>query len=172
MGFNAEQEIRELHRLVAELQRGQAQRQLWSYPPQGPQLIYPIGGQTLGTSGAITSYGIKKFSGNLSGITTQTYDPGTCNPTTGAETAGPSPARTAWPDGLGFGDLWNGTAFVRVIIVNDSQGCMAGALSGGASDDTTYLPTGTSPTRMLSKAIVSVTKADASIVLAYVPLLG
>ncbi len=157
------------HRILREERRILPSRSGALMRPVG---IYPIGGQTLGTSGAITSYGIKKYAGILAGITTQTYDPGTCNPVTGVETGAPSPARTAWPDGLGFGDMWDGVAFSRVIIVNDSRGCMAGALAGGASDDTTYLPTSSRPGRMVSQEIAYVTKADGSLEPAYVPLLG
>ncbi len=136
-----------------------------------PQLIIIIGGNTLGTFNGITTYGIAKFSGTLASVTTQTYDPGTVNASTGAETGGPSPAITAWPSGLGYGTLWDGDTYSRVIVCNDSRGAMATALIGGASDDTTYAPT-YRQVRMLSQRIVGVTKADSSVVSAYSPDLG
>lgn len=136
-----------------------------------PVLIIVIGGQVLGTFNAITTYGITKFSGTLSGITTQTYDPGTVNATTGAETGAPSPAIGSWPAGIGYGTRWNGNGFDRVIICNDSRGMMATALIGGASDDTTYAPS-FRQVRMLSQRLVAVTKADATTVSAYSPDIG
>lgn len=137
----------------------------------GIKPIIVIGGQSLGTFNTITTYGITKFSGTLSGITTQTYDPGTVNSSTGAETGGPSPAITAWPSGLGYGTMWNGSTYERVMIVNDSRGTMATALIGGASDDTTYAPT-YRQVRVLSSRLVSVTLADSTTISAYSPDLG
>lgn len=139
--------------------------------PGGPQTIIIIGGQTLATFNGITTYGIKRFAGTLSGITTQTYDPGTVSATTGAQTGAPSPAITAWPNGIGFGTMWDGAEYTRVIVCNDQRGGAATAMIGGASDDTTYAPT-YRQTRMLSQQILEVSLADASIVLAYVPDIG
>ncbi len=136
-----------------------------------PQLVIIIGGNSLGVFNGITTYGISKFAGTLSGVTTQTYDPGTVNSATGVETGAVSPAITAWPAGLGYGTLWDGDAYSRVIVCNDSRGTMASALIGGASDDTTYAPT-YRQVRMLSSRIVPVTKADGTIVSAYSPDLG
>lgn len=134
--------------------------------------IYIIGGQSLGTFNTITTYGIVKFSGVLSGITTQTYDPGTVNSTNGVETGGPSPAITAWPNGLGYGTMFNGSTYERVMVVNDNQGTMATALIGGASDDTTYAVTTNRMCRMQSSRIVSVSLADGTSISAYSPDLG
>ncbi len=136
-----------------------------------PVVIIVIGGASLGTFNSITTYGIAKFSGTLSAVTTQTYDPGTVNSATGAETGGPSPAITAWPSGLGYGTLWDGDTYSRVIVCNDSRGTMAVAMLGGASDDTTYAPT-YRQSRILSQRIVSVTKADGTSISAYSPDLG
>ncbi len=136
-----------------------------------PVVIVVIGGASLGTFNSITTYGIAKFNGTLSGVTTQTYDPGTVNSATGAETGAPSPAITAWPSGLGYGTMWDGDTYSRVIVCNDSRGTMAVAMIGGASDDTTYAPT-TRQSRILAQRIISVTKADGSIVSAYSPDLG
>ncbi len=58
-----------------------------------------------------------------------------------------------------------------MIVCNDSRGTMATALIGGASDDTTYAPT-YRQVRMLSSRFVKVTKADASIVMAFSPDIG
>lgn len=160
----------------------QLERQLASLRQQTPVRIGPttattinpiiiIGGQSLGNLGGITTYGITRYSGILSGITTQTYDPGTVNATTGAETGGPSPAITAWPDGLGYGTLWNGTTFERVIVVNDDNGPLSTALIGGASDDATYAPS-YRQCRTLSTRTASVTLADLTTITAYIPDLG
>ncbi len=136
-----------------------------------PVLIMPIGGNSLGVFNGITTYGITKVVGTLSGVTTQTYSPGTVNTSTGAETVAPSPAVTAWPGGLGYGTRWNGTIYDRVLICNDSRGSMATALIGGASDDTTYVPS-YRQVRMLSQRVVSVSKLDGTLVYAYSPDLG
>ncbi len=162
----------EFDRLKRELvaMRGQTPIRLQPTPLQ-PQAIIIIGGQTMGTFNSITYYGIEKFAGTLSGITTQTYDPGTCNSATGAETGAPSPAITAWPSGIGFGLRWDGKIYRRVIVVNDSRGGCANALLGGANDDTTYVPS-VRTTTILSSKQVSVTKADASIVSGWSPDLG
>lgn len=140
-------------------------------PPGPPRAIIIIGGQTLGTFNSITTYGIKKYSGTLASITTQTYDPGTVNATTGAQTGAPSPAITAWPDGIGFGTMFDGEEYSRVIVCNDSRGTMQTALIGGASDDTTYAPSERQVT-ILSARTISVTLADASIIEAWSPDLG
>ncbi len=139
--------------------------------PPGPVAMFVIGGQSLGTFNSITTYGIQFYSGTLSAITTQTYDPGTVNATTGVETGAPSPAISAWPLGLGFGTMWNGSTYERVVICNDARGTMATALIGGANDDTTYAPTYRQG-RMLSQRTVSVTKADGTSISAYSPDLG
>ncbi len=133
-----------------------------------PQLIIIIGGNSLGTFNSITTYGITKFSGTLSAITTQTYDPGTVNTSTGVETVAPTPAITAWPNGIGYGTLWDGDQYTRVMVCNDSRGTMASALIGGASDDTTYAPT-FRQVRMLSQRQVPVTLADGTSITCYSP---
>ncbi len=164
--------IRRLDRLETDLDRLRNQVPVrLGISQSSPQLIIVIGGQTLGTSGSITTYGIAKFSGTLSGITTQTYSPGTVNTSTGAETVAPSPAITAWPSGIGYGTLWDGNEYTRVLVCNDSRGTMATALIGGASDDTTYAPT-YRQVRMLSQRQVTVSLADGSTVLCYSPDIG
>lgn len=136
-----------------------------------PQMIIIIGGNSLGLFNGITTYGIRKFNGTLSSVTTASYNAGTVNPSTGAETGGPTPAITAWPSGLGYGTRYNGLGYDRVFVVNDSRGTMATALIGGASDDTTYAPS-YRQVRMLSQRQIIVTKADGSSLLAYSPDIG
>ncbi len=137
----------------------------------GPVPITIIGGQTIGTFGGITTYGIKRFAGTLAAITTQTYDPGTVDTATGEQTGAPSPAITAWPLGIGFGTLFNSMVYSRVIVVNDNRGTMATLLIGGASDDTTYVPSFRQVT-VLCQRQVGVTKADGTSVRAYAVDLG
>ncbi len=171
MDINLQHELREMRRQVYQLNRESAQRPIFPYVPTTPLPITIIGGQQLANFGGIITYGIKLFVGTLSAITTQTYDPGTVNAVTGAQTGAPSPAITAWPDGLGYGNVWNGSLFYRVMVVNDGRGTMATALTGGANDDTTYAPT-FRQVKMISSRIVAVTLADGTSIQAYSPDLG
>lgn len=134
-------------------------------------LIIPIGGQTLVTFNGITAYGVNRYSGTLASITTQTYDPGTVDATSGAETVAPSPAITAWPTGLGYGTRVTAAGYDRVIIVNDDRGALSTIMIGGASDDTTYTPS-SRQSRLLFDRVALVTKADSTTVRAWVPKLG
>ncbi len=135
---------------------------------QSPQTIIIIGGQSFGALGGITTYGILKHNGILSGIPNGTYDPGTVNPTTGAETVAPTPAIDAWPDGIGPGTRWTGSAYKRVIVCNDSRGTAQKALIGGASDDTTYAPSDRQET-IFSQRVITVAKVDLTVVSCYSP---
>lgn len=131
--------------------------------------IIIIGGQSAGTYGGITAYIINRYtSGILDGITTQTYDPGTVNATTGAQTGAPSPAITAWPSGLGYGTRWTGSEYERVIVVNDTRCPIPTALIGGASDDTTYAPS-TRQMTVLSSRRGTVRLADDSTISVWIP---
>lgn len=102
--------------------------------------VYILGGQSLGTYNTITSYGILKLSTTLSGITTQVYSPGECNPTTGAETVAPSPAITLWPTGLGFGVALGANGYERVIVINDGRSGPATLLVGTSTSNPTRIP--------------------------------
>ncbi len=136
-----------------------------------PMSIIIIGGQTMGTSNGITYYGIEKFAGTLSSVASASYDPGTVNSTTGAQTAGPTPAITAWPSGLGFGTACINGSYKRVMVVNDSRGGCANALVGGADDDTTYVPS-LRQTTILSTRLLTVTISGGTTISAYSPDLG
>lgn len=128
-----------------------------------------IGGQSLGTYNAITSYGIGRYSsGILPAVTTQTYDPGTVHPTSGAQTGAPSPAINAWPTALGYGNRWTGVQYERVIVVNDSRCPIPTSLIGGASDDTTYAPS-TRQMTVMSSRMGAVSLLDGSTISAWIP---
>lgn len=135
--------------------------------PISPIII--IGGQTaFSDSGGVTAYMIAKLFSVLDGITTQTYDPGTVNASTGAQTGAPSPGITAWPSGLGFGTRWTGMEYERVIVVNDSRCPIPSVLVGGASDDTTYAPS-TRQRTILSSRQGTVRLADNSTISVWIP---
>ncbi len=136
-----------------------------------PQGIIIIAGQSMGTNNGVTTYGIEKFAGTLSSISVVAYDPGTVNATTGAETAGPTPALTAWPSGLGYGTARFRGGYKRVIVVNDSRGGCANALVGGDSSDTTYAPSVRQVTIIASRQL-TVTLSDGTSILAWSPDLG
>lgn len=136
---------------------------------QTPKAIVIIGGQSFGTFNSIESFGIMKYTpGTLSGIPNGTYDPGTVNSTTGVETGAPTPGKSAWPVGLGYGTLWTGFSYLRVIVCNDQRGIAAASLIGGADDDTTYAPSWRTET-ILSQRTLTVSKVDLSLVYAYSP---
>ncbi len=139
----------------------------------GPVLIVIIGGQEIDTLSGIITYGIKRFSGTLTGIPTTTYDPGTVDPVTGAETVGPSPAIDLWPDGLGYGDKLEAGVYTRVIVCNDDRGLMVTALLGSTDAEApNYTPSGFQ-IRMLTERQVTVLMDDALTTLsAYSPDIG
>lgn len=133
--------------------------------------IYIIGGNSLGTYGAVTSYGITKQNVILSGITTQVYSPGECNPTTGAETVAPSPAITLWPSGIGFGTALTAAGYVRVIVINDLRSGPATLLVGSSTSNPTRAP---SPLEGMVYAtrMGTVSLLDDSTISGYIPDFG
>lgn len=132
---------------------------------------YIVGGQTLSTYNGVTTYGITKHIGILSGITTQVYSPGECNPTTGAEAVAPSPAITAWPAGLGYGTLIGASGYSRAIVVNDDRAGTATLLVGSSTANPTFAPS-IMEGRIYSTRTGPVTLADGTSITAVIPDFG
>jgi hypothetical protein len=162
----------ELIRLRTQVERLSARVPVRSTaPPTAPVAAYIIGGQSLGLYNAITTYGITKYIGTLGSITTQTYSPGTVNATTGAETAGPSPAITAWPSGLGYGTTFGAAGYGRVIVVNDSRAGTATLLIGSSTANPTFVPSAMEG-MVYSTRYGAVTLADGTTITALIPDFG
>jgi hypothetical protein len=133
--------------------------------------VYIVGGQSLGTYNLVTTYGIVKQTGILSGITTQVYDPGECDPITGAEFLAPSPAITAWPAGLGYGTKFGAAGYQRVMVVNDGRAGTATLLVGSATDNPTRIPSAQEG-MIYSTRTGPVTLADGTSITAVIPDFG
>jgi hypothetical protein len=133
--------------------------------------VYIVGGQNLSTYNLITTYGIIKQPGLLSGITTQVYDPGECDPITGAETVAPTPAIGSWPAGLGYGTRIGSDGYSRVMVVNDVRAGTATLLVGSATDNPTAIPSAQEG-RIYSTRTGPVTLADGTSITAVIPDFG
>lgn len=124
-----------------------------------------IGGQLLTSSGGVNFYGVKYLNYSISS-SASALNPGACNSSTGVQTASPSPSISAWPDGLGYGNMWDGSSWSRVIIVNDVSSPTGFPVLGYQSDEMGIEPTD-KHYRVYSTKTRQIALPDSSTVTAY-----